>query len=110
MDDVRPYRLKIHGIRPDVTPHEVAHQWFGHAVSWASYHDQWLSEGFAELRRIVSAASGRAKVQKLFDSGSASAWRILEKKCFWRFHRMTPVRRGWDSGSFLRAPGSVIRE
>ncbi len=33
----------------EVTPHEVAHQWWGHAVTWASYHDQWLSEGFAEF-------------------------------------------------------------
>src|SRR5437016_8250679 len=33
----------------EVTPHEVAHQWWGHAVGWASYHDQWLSEGFAEF-------------------------------------------------------------
>jgi len=33
----------------EVTPHEVAHQWFGHGVGWASYHDQWLSEGFAEF-------------------------------------------------------------
>jgi hypothetical protein len=34
---------------PDVTPHEVAHQWWGHMVGWASYHDQWLSEAFAEF-------------------------------------------------------------
>jgi len=33
----------------EVTPHEVAHQWWGHAVGWASYHDQWLSEGIAEF-------------------------------------------------------------
>jgi hypothetical protein len=33
----------------EVTPHEVAHQWWGHMVGWASYHDQWLSEGFAEF-------------------------------------------------------------
>jgi hypothetical protein len=31
----------------EVTSHEVAHQWWGHMVGWASYHDQWLSEGFA---------------------------------------------------------------
>jgi hypothetical protein len=37
------------GFVQEVTPHEVAHQWFGHAVGWASYHDQWLSEGFAEF-------------------------------------------------------------
>ncbi len=33
----------------EVTPHEVAHQWWGHTVGWATYHDQWLSEGFAEF-------------------------------------------------------------
>ena len=37
------------GFVREVTPHEVAHQWFGHGVGWASYHDQWLSEGFAEF-------------------------------------------------------------
>jgi hypothetical protein len=29
--------------------HEVSHQWWGHRVGWKSYHDQWLSEGFAEF-------------------------------------------------------------
>jgi hypothetical protein len=40
---------KFSGFVQEVTPHEVAHQWWGHAVGWASYHDQWLSEGFAEF-------------------------------------------------------------
>ncbi len=33
----------------EVTPHEVAHQWWGHTVSDATYHDAWLSESFAEF-------------------------------------------------------------
>lgn len=32
-----------------VGPHETAHQWWGHIIGWASYHDQWMSEGFAEF-------------------------------------------------------------
>lgn len=40
---------KFTGFVQEVTPHEVAHQWWGHSVGWASYHDQWLSEGFAEF-------------------------------------------------------------
>ena len=32
-----------------VTPHEVAHQWWGHEVGFNSYRDQWMSEGFAEM-------------------------------------------------------------
>jgi hypothetical protein len=33
--------------------HEVAHQWWGHKVGWASYRDQWLSEGFAEYSAML---------------------------------------------------------
>jgi aminopeptidase N len=29
--------------------HEIAHQWWGQGVSWASYRDQWLSEGLAQF-------------------------------------------------------------
>jgi len=29
--------------------HEASHQWWGHKVGWKSYHDQWLSEGFAQF-------------------------------------------------------------
>jgi len=32
-----------------VAPHEIAHQWWGHVIGWDSYHDQWMSEGFAEF-------------------------------------------------------------
>ena len=28
--------------------HELAHQWWGQAVGWQNYHEQWLSEGFAQ--------------------------------------------------------------
>jgi len=28
--------------------HEIAHQWWGQAVGWRNYHEQWLSEGFAQ--------------------------------------------------------------
>ena len=33
--------------------HETSHQWWGHVVGWKSYHDQWLSEGFAEFSGIL---------------------------------------------------------
>jgi len=28
--------------------HEIAHQWWGQAVGWRNYHEQWISEGFAQ--------------------------------------------------------------
>lgn len=36
--------------------HETAHQWWGHAVLWRSYRDQWLSEGFAEYSGLLYSA------------------------------------------------------
>ncbi|HUL33739.1 MAG TPA: M1 family aminopeptidase [Candidatus Eisenbacteria bacterium] len=33
--------------------HESSHQWWGHKVGWKSYHDQWLSEGFAEFSGLL---------------------------------------------------------
>ena len=32
-----------------VTPHEVAHQWWGHTVGFDSGRDQWMSEGFSDM-------------------------------------------------------------
>ena len=34
-------------------PHEVAHQWFGDQVSWASYHEQWLLEAIANYSALM---------------------------------------------------------
>jgi hypothetical protein len=34
--------------------HEIAHQWWGNEVGWRSYHDQWLSEGFASYAAALS--------------------------------------------------------
>lgn len=28
--------------------HEIAHQWWGQAVAWRTYHDQWISEGLSQ--------------------------------------------------------------
>jgi len=53
----------------EVTPHEIAHQWWGHMVGWASYHDQWLSEGFAEFSAgaFVEATEKPAEVNRFWD-------------------------------------------
>jgi Peptidase family M1 domain len=33
--------------------HETSHQWWGDLVLWRSYHDQWLSEGFADYSGLL---------------------------------------------------------
>jgi hypothetical protein len=42
------FQARVEGVIEALRSHEVAHQWFGNAIGWATYHDQWLSEAFAE--------------------------------------------------------------
>jgi hypothetical protein len=45
---------------PDfVVAHELAHQWWGQAVGWRSYHEQWLSEGFSQYFAALYAEHQR---------------------------------------------------
>ena len=39
--------------------HELAHQWWGQAVGWRNYHEQWLSEGFAQYFAALYAQRRR---------------------------------------------------
>ena len=39
--------------------HEVAHQWWGQAVGWQNYHEQWLSEGLAQYFAVLYAEHQR---------------------------------------------------
>jgi len=39
--------------------HEVAHQWWGQAVGWKNYHEQWLSEGLAQYFAVLYAEHQR---------------------------------------------------
>jgi Peptidase family M1 domain len=50
--------------------HEIAHQWWGNEVGWKSYHDQWLSEGFASYAAALAMAQekdGDRKFHELLD-------------------------------------------
>ena len=50
-----------------VGPHEVAHQWWGHMIGWDSYHDQWMSEGFAEFSTSLYVQFVRKDIAKFND-------------------------------------------
>lgn len=38
--------------------HEVAHQWWGAAVHWEDYRDQWISEGFSHYSAALYILAG----------------------------------------------------
>ncbi len=75
---------KFTGFVQEVTPHEVSHQWWGHTVGWASYHDQWLSEGFAEFSAglFLQQAVGPDWMKDYIDFWERLRKRILEKNNF----------------------------
>jgi hypothetical protein len=68
----------------EVTPHEVSHQWWGHAVGWASYHDQWLSEGFAEFSAalFLQQAKGEHWQKDYIEFWQRQQKRVTEKNEF----------------------------
>jgi aminopeptidase N len=47
--------------------HEVAHQWWGIGVDFASYHDQWLSEGFSTFSGLWYLQTTRGSNEHYFD-------------------------------------------
>jgi hypothetical protein len=51
-----------------VGPHEVAHQWWGHLVAPASYHDAWLAEGIAHFSAalVLEKADGAQRAQEFW--------------------------------------------
>jgi len=55
--------------------HEVAHQWWGQAVGWKNYHEQWLSEGLAQYFAVLYAENDRGPdlARSLLEQMRASA-------------------------------------
>jgi Carboxypeptidase regulatory-like domain/Peptidase family M1 domain len=61
-----------------VGPHEIAHQWWGHMVGWTSYHDQWMSEGFAEFSTSLYVQFVRRDINKFIDFWEEQRKQIVE--------------------------------
>ncbi len=47
--------------------HEVAHQWWGIGVDFATYRDQWLSEGFSEFAALWYLQTVRGDGKQYFE-------------------------------------------
>lgn len=67
-------RVQLYGIRggtntfwKEVTAHEVSHEWWGHTVGWTSYHDQWMSEGFAQLSASLYILTVKRNMKEFLD-------------------------------------------
>jgi peptidase M1-like protein len=81
--------------------HELAHQWWGQAVGWRNYHEQWISEGFAQYFAALYAQHERG------DEVFASVMRQMRK---WAIDQSDqgPVYLGYRLGH-IRGESRVFR-
>lgn len=99
LDSYNRFRLGLHGTEgfvDAVGPHEFSHQWWGHLVGWDTYHDQWLSEGFAEFTAalVLELTVGPKKAGDYWDKARKD---ILEKPAlaFVANDEAGPISQGW---------------
>lgn len=93
----------------EVTPHEVSHQWWGHIVGWASYHDQWLSEGFADFSAGLFLQYTEKSPDKYLKYWEHQHQAILEKNQWGRrANDAGPIWMGLRLNTF-KTPGAYNR-
>ena len=62
-----------------VTAHEVAHQWWGHTVGFASGRDQWMSEGFADMSAALYISMIEKNPKKFIEFWNDERELLLER-------------------------------
>ena len=82
--------------------HEVAHQWWGHAVGWKNYHEQWLSEGLAMYLTALyaEATSGDDKFNDILRQMQRSAVEYASEGPIYLGYRIGHLQ---DNGRAFRA-------
>lgn len=66
----------------EVTPHEVAHQWWGQEVGFTSYRDQWMSEGFANFSVSLYLAATNKNLNEFHDFWNEQLKNLVQKNRF----------------------------
>ena len=77
--------------------HELAHQWWGQAVGWKNYHEQWLSEGLSQYF---------AALYSLEENGNDVFGDVLSERRQWsiRYSGEGPVYLGNRLGQIENEP------
>jgi len=66
----------------EVTPHEVAHQWWGQEVGFNSYRDPWMSEGFANFSVSLYLAATSKNLDDFHSFWKEQHRNLVEKNRF----------------------------
>lgn len=82
--------------------HELAHQFWGQAVGWESYHEQWISEGFAQYFAVMYAERARSEddFTKVLRQLYRSALEASDQGPVWLGYRLGHLR---DDSRVFRA-------
>ena len=103
LDSTQQHEL---GLRPEdmywkmVTPHEVAHQWWGQAVGFRGYRDQWMSEGFADASAAIFLQATRPNAEDFLAFWREERRMLTEKNQFgFRPIDVGPVTMGYRLNS-----------
>ena len=88
-----------------VAPHEIAHQWWGHMVGWKSYHDQWMSEGFAEFSASLFIQFAMHDEHKFLDFWNEQRDRITQSRP--QTHDLKPYTVGPVTQGFRLSSGKT---
>ena len=92
-----------------VTPHEVAHQWWGHTVGFSSGRDQWMSEGFADMSASLYLSVIEKNSQKMIAFWNDERDLLLERNAQgFRAIDVGPLTMGYRSSN-SRVGSSVTR-
>ncbi|MGH9374016.1 MAG: M1 family aminopeptidase, partial [Vicinamibacterales bacterium] len=89
------------GYAPYFLAHEIAHQWWGQAIGWKNYHEQWLSEGFAQYFAVLYAANDRGDDLKTSMLRQMGRWAVDQSS-------QGPVYLGYRLGH-IKGDGRVFR-
>src|SRR5437764_3359298 len=92
-----------------VTPHEVAHQWWGHTVGFSSGRDQWMSEGFADMSASLYLSMIEQDPKKFLTFWNDELELLLEKNPQgFRAIDVGPLTMGYRAGN-SRTGGGITR-
>lgn len=81
--------------------HEVAHQWWGICINYKSYHDQWLSEAFAEYSGLTYLQTTLKDNERFFKMLRTyrDEVRKVRKTLFGRGTTAGPIWLGYRNGT-----------
>ena len=101
-----------------VAVHEMSHQWWGHMVGWKTYHDQWLSEGFANFSAALYLKTFEPKEFKGFWdlkrkwllNGNRAGRRPVDVGPVWLNYQTNSYLEGGNSTALIYFKGAYILE